>query len=243
MEFCIRYLCWFSEASYNRTRPLSLCRCLSWNIMLEVYVLLKLVKMCRDAVLGSQSLSRRTHLLPSPHLQLQSPPPLGVKHPALPTTPPTHTHVVFRLLSLSPSLPPSTLCSPPFKSYVWPCACPELAPSPGETRFDPKFGRTMTREEGRPPPWFTCAPLAGRGRFVASICPHYRMNIFGPGALFGWHGWKKQGLGLLSFVLGQWEEVTRRVALEVAVTVHTTWNIFFENTFWYRTFLNGDFVF
>ena len=58
--------------------------------MLEVYVLLKLVKMCRDAVLGSQSLSRRTHLLPSPHLQLQSPP----------------LSFFVSSLSLPPSLPP-----------------------------------------------------------------------------------------------------------------------------------------
>lgn len=207
---CVRYLCWFSEAFYNRTRPLSLCRCLSWNIILEVYALLKLVKMCRDAVLG-KSVFKQTDpsALFSP-IAASLLPPFRFLSPSL---------------SLSPSLPPHFAPHPSslMSGHVHPLSLP-LA----QTRhaLTSSFGRTMTREEGRPSPWFTCAPLAGRGRFVASIRPHYRMNIFGPGALFGWHGWKKQGLGLLSFVLGQWEEVTHRVALQVAVTVHATWNIF-----------------
>lgn len=79
--------------------------------------------MCRDAVLG-KSVFKQTD-------------PSALFSPfAASLLPPFH---FSSPLSLPSSLPPSTLCSPPFKSYVWPCACPELAPSPGETRFDLKF--------------------------------------------------------------------------------------------------------
>lgn len=144
-------------------------------------ILVCFIKSCGDAVLRCQVFSRRTHLLSTLYFQLVffSSPCFCLFPPSLPTYLPH---------SLPPSFLPQSCPLPPnlMSGHVWALSMP-LA---WHDTLWPQVWEDDDERGGSHTSWFTCALLAWRGRLVASIPPHYRMNISGPIALFGWHCWK-----------------------------------------------------